>query len=60
MTTALKTLLVFIFAWIGSIWPGAWTGLLMLGALSAMFLGMAMERYFADRARQTRATPSNT
>jgi 4-hydroxybenzoate polyprenyltransferase len=51
MATVLKSFLVFIFAWIASIWPGPWTALLMLLALSAMFLGMAMENYFANRDR---------
>ena len=49
MATALKALLIFIFAWIATVWPGAWTALLMLIALSAMCLGMALESYFATR-----------
>jgi hypothetical protein len=49
MATTLKTMLVLIFAWIATMWPGAWTALLLMIALSAMFLGMALERYFSGR-----------
>lgn len=49
MALVLKSLLVFIAAWIAMIWPGAWTALLILLGLSAMFLGMALERHFAGR-----------
>ena len=58
MTTALKTMLVLIFAWIATMWPGAWTALLMLVALSAMCLGMALERYFSQRQRKTASAPA--
>lgn len=54
MALILKSLLVFIFAWIASIWPGAWTALLMLIALSAMCMGMALESHFATRAEKRR------
>jgi fatty-acid desaturase len=54
MATVLKTMLVLIFAWIASVWPSAWTALLMMVALSAMCIGMAMERYFAGRAMDAR------
>jgi len=60
MATVLKSLLVFIFAWIASIWPGPWTALLMLLALSAMFLGMAMENYFATREKTIPGVRSRT
>lgn len=49
MAIMLKSLLVFIVAWIAMVWPGAWTALLILLGLSAMFLGMALERHFAGR-----------
>lgn len=51
MAITLKAFLVFLFAWIATIWPGIWTALLMLVALSAMCLGMALEHHLARRQR---------
>lgn len=55
MTTVLKAFLVFLFAWIATIWPGAWTAFLMLLALSAMCLGMALESHFTAKAQDGHA-----
>lgn len=60
MAIMLKSLLVFIVAWIAMVWPGAWTALLVLLGLSAMFLGMALERHFADREASASAGTTKT
>lgn len=56
MTTALKIIMVIIAAYVGTMWPVAWTSLLLLLALSAMFMGMAIDMHFARRERAARPT----
>lgn len=58
MAIFIKTLLAVMAAYIGTIWPGAWTSLLITIALTAFFIGMAAETYEANRNGVKRASPS--
>lgn len=43
--TLVKIATIVAVAWIGTAWPAAWSGLIMLTSLSALSLGLAADLY---------------